>query len=472
MSNRFGFFKPVVTLGATTSGDWHFQPNVSISASVANADTVNFYITGNYPSVTLNYNLINVQESDFTDGNITGTIVTDGNGNATFTKTLVTNANYSNTNVEFYANITTTANIELSTSSNIVITPAPTLVATGGTITDTNGWRQHEFISNGTFTVNAVGSGTVYSYIVGAGGMGGGSKRFQEVFGAAFNTWSLQSGGGGAGGVITHANLSATSYTTTNYPIVIGNGGNNLTKYGTASSFKGYSAAGGGEGGSWNIAPTAGFINGGGGSSTFSSWSANTYGPSSTPPPSPTQYDQWLTDTPSILYWDGSTWRTSSYTIAAYIFNNYGKRALNAGGDGTVYDGGNAVVISGDPAPTTRFNAVGGSGAGAGGNGNYNTSNWMSSSLPAGPNGGAGKLVWINYPGYATEYLARGGNGGDNNTRASTPSAATIYGYGGQGAHAGRYASDGTTTTYHNGANGADGIVRIAYEFEKRSFVV
>ena len=75
--------------------------------------------------------------------------------------------------------------------------------ATGGTVTESGGYRIHTFTSSGTFT--ALSSGTV-EYLIVAGGGGGGSEH---------------GGGGGAGGLIS-GSVSIISGT---YTITIGAGG-------------------------------------------------------------------------------------------------------------------------------------------------------------------------------------------------------------------------------------------------------
>ena len=116
-------------------------------------------------------------------------------------------------------------------------------VATGGTITEADGYRIHTFTASGNFTV-LLGSTTV-EYLVVAGGGGGGSNH--------------GGGGGGAGGY-SSGSITATQQT---YSIVIGGGGA-ATANGTNSSAFGITSTGGGAGGSENGNASSGGSGGGG----------------------------------------------------------------------------------------------------------------------------------------------------------------------------------------------------------------
>ena len=99
--------------------------------------------------------------------------------------------------------------------------------ATGGTYTEVGGYGIHKFTSSGTFTT--IESLSVEYLIVGGGG-GGGSSTFYV------------SGGGGGGGMRAGATSASGGYS-----VVVGNGGGQTTN-GSASSFAGVSATGGGTG--------------------------------------------------------------------------------------------------------------------------------------------------------------------------------------------------------------------------------
>jgi hypothetical protein len=121
--------------------------------------------------------------------------------------------------------------------------------ATGGTITNQDGYIIHTFTSSGTFTVI---SGGEVEYLVVAGGGGGGADR---------------GGGGGAGGMLT-GTLSGVSSGT--YTITVGGGGPGaLTDSVTASNGSnstalGLTATGGGGGGSESTNGANGGSGGGG----------------------------------------------------------------------------------------------------------------------------------------------------------------------------------------------------------------
>jgi hypothetical protein len=126
------------------------------------------------------------------------------------------------------------------------------VVATGGSVSDSGGYRTHTFLTSGTFTVTNAGS--VEYLVVGGGGSGG------------RNSSTRSGGGGGAGGYKTGTRtLSAGTYTVT-----VGAGGQalvtqDLTSDGGASSIgTAVSVSGGGAGAS--VSGTAGIAGRPGGS--------------------------------------------------------------------------------------------------------------------------------------------------------------------------------------------------------------
>lgn len=135
-----------------------------------------------------------------------------------------------------------------SASDTVTITvadvAAPVLAATGGTITDIDGWRVHTFTANEDFVVTSGSTDLLDVLLVGGGGGGG---HGQDRTG----------GGGGAGGVRRLTNQSIAPGT---YAVVVGAGGagghTNLpatpAANGGASSFNGQSALGGGNGADFN----------------------------------------------------------------------------------------------------------------------------------------------------------------------------------------------------------------------------
>lgn len=114
-------------------------------------------------------------------------------------------------------------------------TAATPVIASGGTVTQIDGYVVHTFTSGDIFTVSQ--GGTV-EYLVVAGGGGGGSE-----FGGA----------GGAGGLRT-GTITITAGT---YPVVVGAGGGASTS-GSNSSALDVSTTGGGAGGTTNVAGSSG----------------------------------------------------------------------------------------------------------------------------------------------------------------------------------------------------------------------
>jgi hypothetical protein len=111
-------------------------------------------------------------------------------------------------------------------------------VASGGTITDIDGYRIHVFTGNGTFTVSQASPNSLVDYLIVGGGGGGGVGNANEA-----------GGGGGGGGYIFGSFLVSV----TSYPVVVGAGGSGGSGggsggSGSSSSVFGYTALGGGSG--------------------------------------------------------------------------------------------------------------------------------------------------------------------------------------------------------------------------------
>ena len=134
-------------------------------------------------------------------------------------------------------------------------TPSVPMNASGGTITTyTSGgttYRVHTFTSNGTFTVNSLGSssGNIDVLLVGAGGKGG------DTYGAGGTAREFSAGGGGAGGAI----YTSTTVSTTTYNLSIG------TTNGANTSGFTLTAFGGGNGAFFNNVSLVAATNGGSG---------------------------------------------------------------------------------------------------------------------------------------------------------------------------------------------------------------
>jgi len=171
-------------------------------------------------------------------GNITGTPTVLGNKTATI---------YANTN---------TKSASISVTFKVA---APTVAATGGTVTTVGCYKIHTFTSGGTLTVSS--GGKVQYLIVGGGGGGGAAGS------------SIASGGGGAGGFVT----GCATVSTTTYTISVGGGGASVGgpahgycsstngSAGCNSSAFGITAYGGGGGGHRYGSGSDGASGGGGG---------------------------------------------------------------------------------------------------------------------------------------------------------------------------------------------------------------
>jgi hypothetical protein len=130
------------------------------------------------------------------------------------------------------------------------------VVATGGSVTDTTGFRTHTFLASDSFVVT--NPGTIEYLVVAGGGSGGGNS-------------STRSGGGGGAGGFKTGSIAVTAGT---YAITVGAGGMALTPQTSASDGGGSSigtlvtCAGGGAGasvsGTTAVAGRAGGSGGGG----------------------------------------------------------------------------------------------------------------------------------------------------------------------------------------------------------------
>ena len=114
-----------------------------------------------------------------------------------------------NSNPQTFSLVASKNSTKYRISNDISPKYTPQVVATGGTITDLNGYRIHTFTTSGTFTVT---SGDNVEVLVVAGGGGGGTSQ----------TSNGGAGGGGAGGLIYSTAYSVTSQA---YTVTIGNGG-------------------------------------------------------------------------------------------------------------------------------------------------------------------------------------------------------------------------------------------------------
>jgi hypothetical protein len=174
----------------------------------------------------------NATTSTFTGGN-TGSFVMNGLSNTvTLLPTGVPYSTTQNFNVKLRALSNT--GVVVATSNNIIAIDSALayINATGGTITDSGGYRIHAFTTSGNLTISSlgIGSGNLTDYLVIAAGGGGGSH-----FG----------GGGGAGGFLS-SNTTISSIG--NLLVTVGAGGGGYSR-GSNSSMGIVVASGGGGGG-------------------------------------------------------------------------------------------------------------------------------------------------------------------------------------------------------------------------------
>jgi hypothetical protein len=140
---------------------------------------------------------------------------------------------------------------------SFTITSSTGIVATGGTIVTSGGYKYHTFTGTGTFAVSAGATTNAFEILLVGGGGGGGNDI---------------GGGGGAGGLIYKA---AHTLSTGSYPVAIGGGSPRRPSGDTGngaspSTFNSaLTAFAGGGGSSWsNIDSTTGGSGGGGGGHT------------------------------------------------------------------------------------------------------------------------------------------------------------------------------------------------------------
>ena len=262
--------------------------------------------------------------------------------------------------------------------------------ATGGTISESGGFRYHTFTSSGTFQVTK-GSTDIQYLVVAGGGAGGG--RFM-------------SGGGGAGGYIAGAaTVGVGSHT-----ITVGAGGVGYDDYlrgGTGGnsyfSAPSVTALGGGGGGSWDSSQSSGSSGGSGGGMSGYNNSGYVSGTSG----------QGNSGAPGAIYGggggggagangnvgtgaDGGTggagraWENGTYYAGGGGGGDYSGTGTNPGGIGGGGFGANGPnnTSGGIPGPGTANTGGGGGGC----NGYLGTT-----AARTGANGGSG-IVIIRYP--------------------------------------------------------------------------
>lgn len=261
--------------------------------------------------------------------------------------------------------------------------------ATGGYVYSDSSYYYHAFPFSGTFTPN---QSLTCDYLVLAGGGGGGDNI---------------GGGGGAGG---YRSLTAQSLTATGYTVTVGAGG--FGSSGSASSFNGLAATGGGKGGGATQAGSSGGSGGGTGGASNSAGGAGNAG---------------------------------SYSPVEGYAGGAGSNSPNRSGGG-----GGATAVG--TAPPTGGNGDGGAGTSA-------LSSWLA-------------VVGIGQNVSGTYYVAGGGGGGNQDTRTAGAGGIGGGGTGGYRANgisgmvstgAGGGGGGNDLTNGFSGAPGGSGLVIVRY---------
>ena len=246
-----------------------------------------------------------------------------------------------------------------------LLTESP-IAATGGTTSESGGYKYHTFTSSGTFQVTS-GAGDVDALIIAGGGGGGGGQNYYH------------GGGGGAGGMIE---LTAQTVSAQSYTITIGGGGS-VRSNGSNSSALGSTAVGGGAGGSEHSDARDGHDGGSGGGASYTGSGGSATSGQGNDGGTGASNGNWATGGGGGK---GATGGTAANNSNAGSGGN-GKQWLN----GTTYAGGGGGCTSGGGTP-------GSGGSGGGGNGALNATNHGSANTGGGGGG--------------SDRTANGGNGG------------------------------------------------------------
>ena len=303
------------------------------------------------------------------------------------------------------------------------------IVATGGVITEVGEWRIHRFNSTGTFTVTSYkGDALTIEYLIVGGGGGGGMDM---------------GGGGGGGGVLTGTRVLGTG----SYTMTVGGGGSGAPAAGTNgqpgghqytipavkgtdSSAFGYTATGGGFGGSSYRGYTPGITGGnggsGGGSSGYNDNAGTFYGGTGV----------------------SGQGNAGGNSTAAY-YSGGGGGANGAGLSSTAIPNGGAgrlVTILGRPFYW----------AGGGGGSSYS----LSQGGDGGIGGGGGGAVGATAGGQSAIAGGSPGGGGSPNSQTNKPGGNAGVNTGGGGGGGSHYNSN------NKGGDGGSGIVIIRYKYK------
>lgn len=261
--------------------------------------------------------------------------------------------------------------------------------ATGGTVTEANGYRIHTFTSSGTFQVTK--GSTEVEYLIIAGG-GGAACAFGGGGGAGGYRCSVPGElSGGSSVVESKVNVSVASYS-----VIVGaggaggdTGGSPKGANGSNSSALGITSVGGGTSGSYESAPTYSYgDSGGSGGGGGSSETSTTYA--------------------------GGSGTSGQGTAGGYGYGRNGY--LGGGGGGAGAAGGNAVANtkSGDGG-AGLYSSITGTSVARGGGGSgaaYNYSNGTVDGTPGIGGGGAGRSTSDSISGLPGTANTGGGGGG------------------------------------------------------------
>jgi len=355
--------------------------------------------TGFGASITVNF----TQSSDAIDEDVSVTPASDTSATVT-----VPSAVYNNVTAGNAVTVTITNADGNTNSQNTTATTLPT----GGTISNSGGYRIHTFTSSSSLVVPTGFSKSAEYLLVAGGGYGGGA------------------GGGGAGGVLS-GSLTISPQT---YTIVVGGGaselaGNAQGNDGTDTTGFGLTANAGGGGGSYNSSSSSTSNGRSGGSGGGGGWPAATGG--------------------SATSGQGFAGGTSTDTSPNPYGSAGGGGASAVGGSGSSSTGGNGGNGVQSSINGTSYYWGGGGGGGAQGSG--------SASGNGGFGGGGGGANWNG--GSAGSGDTNGLNNGGNGQAASTGSTCR----GGAGGINTGGGGGGMGISVFQGGAGGSGIVIIRY---------
>jgi hypothetical protein len=445
MFNDVGFYTKRRGFGGAGGVTPAPSRNLVITPTLTNnAERVTWTITSNMPNVVLDFNFIGANSTTFVESTTSGNVTLNSNGSATIVRNLDKFNDYANTsnlavNIDFFA--PGSAVFLANATNNVVVGPANTFTATGGTITNFTGgvdnlqgeYTLHSFESSGLYnlTVTNVGefpSNSVIDVVAIGGGGAGGSAWWTnspanltpaEIAGKLMGSYEGYAGGGGAGGNVNISNITASGFAAANYTVGVGFGG---TPAPVGPS--GVATAGGV---TW-FAGTANIVaSGGGAGETGESLGAGGSDGGANSP-----------------YLKGNE---ASRTYSSFDNTRTWIERTGGGGAGALANGGNATISTGVNGPSANdgYGGSGGSGRSFTITGNV---------ITAGGGGGGGTINNTNNP--SPGGLGGGGNGAEPGTNATTGG----NGGGGGGGGGGEFTIAGSSKVainyYTNRATGTD----------------